>query len=363
MASSSTNSGFSFAPSSSSVSPPRAESHRSSDTESGWFEPCSSSSSIMTQANIKAFRALEVMMSCHDFDSILTFESLVRIRKRYSIPDEYALHALSPGQRPNDEYPRRFNISFDALEVGLRFYPSSRGGHEGKRRTLGKMTHCWEVPLLKKVKISDRHMSRREGEGSKSHPSKGKESVRSASETPAPLPRRSKSMKELCQISAGKRDAGYYTLRMTDLLVGEPEVPLEVRWPTLKKGMKIWVDGAAWGEYARDVLIPHMAANLYSSPSELLVDRTQHYYMALADRVHDAGWVINVMDNKSDGLKKEIADLQAWSGPEVVVAVEQRALEAQALADHMKDELEEVDRRRALLEMERENYRLDLVNA
>ncbi|RZS06313.1 hypothetical protein BHM03_00036940 [Ensete ventricosum] len=149
------------------------------------------------------------------------------------------------------------------------------------------MAHCWEVPLLKKVQISDCHKSRREGEGSKSRPSEGKESVRSTSETPAPLPRRSKSMKELCQISTGKRDAGYYTLRMIDLLVGEPEVPLEVRWPTLKKGMKIWVDGAAW------------------------------------DHVHDAGWVINVMDNKSDGLKKEIVDLQAWSGPEAVVAVEQ----------------------------------------
>ncbi|RZR90020.1 hypothetical protein BHM03_00017840 [Ensete ventricosum] len=121
MASSSTTYGFTSSPSSSSVSSPQVGSHRFSGIKSGWSEPCSSSSGVMTRADIKAFQTLEVMKSCHDFDSILIVESLVRIRKRYSILDEYALHAPSLGQCPYDAYPGGFNISVDALEVGLRF--------------------------------------------------------------------------------------------------------------------------------------------------------------------------------------------------------------------------------------------------
>ncbi|RZR80931.1 hypothetical protein BHM03_00007041 [Ensete ventricosum] len=40
--------------------------------------------------------------------------------KRYSIPDEYSLHAPSPRQRPYDAYPGGFSISVDALEAALR---------------------------------------------------------------------------------------------------------------------------------------------------------------------------------------------------------------------------------------------------
>ncbi|RRT75078.1 hypothetical protein B296_00029236 [Ensete ventricosum] len=58
--------------------------------------------------------------------------------------------------------------------------------------------------------------------------------------------------------------------------------------------------------------------------------------MALADHVHDAGWVISIMDNKTEGLKKEISDLRVRSGPEAIAAAEQRAAEDQALIDHLK---------------------------
>ncbi|RWW54327.1 hypothetical protein BHE74_00039089 [Ensete ventricosum] len=56
---------------------------------------------------------------------------------------------------------------------------------------------------------------------------------------------------------------------------------------------------------------------LFSLLTEVLIDRalktmvpSQHYYMALADHVHDAGRVIDIMDNKAEGLRKEIEDLK-----------------------------------------------------
>ncbi|RWW26780.1 hypothetical protein GW17_00008821 [Ensete ventricosum] len=67
--------------------------------------------------------------------------------------------------------------------------------------------------------------------------------------------------------------------------------------------------------------------------------------MALADRVHDVGWIISTMDNKIEGLKKEIVDLRAGLGPKAIAAAKQRAAEAQALIDDLKVELEEANRR------------------
>ncbi|RWW67082.1 hypothetical protein BHE74_00025495 [Ensete ventricosum] len=180
-----------------------------------------------------------------------------------------------------------------------------------------------------------------EGEGSKSHPSKDKEQVGPASETRAPRPRRPRSVKELSRTSAGEEDMGYYTLRMTNLLLSEHDTPLEARWSMLKQGTKIWVNEAASGEYARGVLIPRLAVDLYSSSSEPLVDR------ALKSTVL--------------GLKREIVDLRVRLGPEAVVVAEQRASEAQALVDHLKVEFKEADRHRVSLETERENYCHDLV--
>ncbi|RRT76979.1 hypothetical protein B296_00029360 [Ensete ventricosum] len=139
---------------------------------------------------------------------------------------------------------------------------------------------------------------------------------------------------------------------MFDLPVGDPDAPLQVRWSSLKQGTQVWADGLALGEYARGVVFSVLATDLYTSPSEVLIDRalksmvlTQHYCMALADRVHDVGWIISTMDNKIEGLKKEIVDLRAGLGPKAIVAAKQRAAEAQALVDDLKVELEEANRR------------------
>ncbi|RRT74367.1 hypothetical protein B296_00026964 [Ensete ventricosum] len=67
--------------------------------------------------------------------------------------------------------------------------------------------------------------------------------------------------------------------------------------------------------------------------------------MALADHVHNAGWVIDIMDNKAEGLRKEIEDLKVGSKREVIV------------------EHEEVTHRRESLELELNDSHLFLVDS
>ncbi|RRT79594.1 hypothetical protein B296_00005179 [Ensete ventricosum] len=83
--------------------------------------PQSLSSGIMARVDAKALQALEAMKSHHDFDSTMSHESLVAVRKRFSIPNEYVLHAPRPRQQLYHSCPRGFSISIDALEAGLRF--------------------------------------------------------------------------------------------------------------------------------------------------------------------------------------------------------------------------------------------------
>ncbi|RWW85345.1 hypothetical protein BHE74_00005961 [Ensete ventricosum] len=43
----------------------------------------------MTSVDVKALQALEVMKSCHDFDSTMSLKSLAMVRKLFNIPNEY----------------------------------------------------------------------------------------------------------------------------------------------------------------------------------------------------------------------------------------------------------------------------------
>ncbi|RZS16574.1 hypothetical protein BHM03_00048580 [Ensete ventricosum] len=74
-----------------------------------------------TQGEGWALKALGIMKSCHDFNSVVTEGSLITIWVRYSIPDEYAIHALLFEQCPYDLYPNGFSVFIDALKAGLRF--------------------------------------------------------------------------------------------------------------------------------------------------------------------------------------------------------------------------------------------------
>ncbi|RWV77145.1 hypothetical protein GW17_00062074 [Ensete ventricosum] len=102
----------------------------------------------------------------------------------------------------------------------------------------------------------------------------------------------------------------------------------------------------------------------------VLIDRvlktmmlSQHYCMALADRVFNASRVINVRDNKVEGLRMEVAELKVGSELEAVAAIKLRAFEVQALTDHLKVELEEVSHRRESLELDMDNSHLFLADS
>ncbi|RZS21204.1 hypothetical protein BHM03_00053813 [Ensete ventricosum] len=77
------------------------------------------SSGPSSPVDARVLRVLEVMMSDHDLDTVVTEGSLVVIRERYSIPAEYGLHVPQPGQHPYSLDVPGMCISVDALEVGL----------------------------------------------------------------------------------------------------------------------------------------------------------------------------------------------------------------------------------------------------
>ncbi|RWW09426.1 hypothetical protein GW17_00027084, partial [Ensete ventricosum] len=70
----------------------------------------------------KATQTLEAMLQDQDRDTIITEPFLPKIRSRYHISFEYELHVPQVRQRPYDSFPNGFGLSFDALEVGLKFH-------------------------------------------------------------------------------------------------------------------------------------------------------------------------------------------------------------------------------------------------
>ncbi|RZR70467.1 hypothetical protein BHM03_00000075 [Ensete ventricosum] len=146
---------------------------------------------------------------------------------------------------------------------------------------------------------------------------------------------------------------------MSSLPERAPDAPLEIDLAPLTYGDGIWLDGEASAKYIRATQIPKLASDLYTLPSEVLMDGatkamvlSQHYQVALFDRVHDAGRVITSMDNRVDLLRKEVQRLKEGGDPDAVAAVEARASEAQSLADNLQTELEEANRRRESVEAE-----------
>ncbi|RWV95748.1 hypothetical protein GW17_00041607 [Ensete ventricosum] len=205
----------------------------------------------MTRADVKALQALEAMKLCHDFDSTMSVKSLATIRKRYSIPTEYVLHAPTPWQRPYHTCPEGFNISIDVWEAGLRFPLHPEIPSEEATRKMPEVSgkHPVEAPSgqWKKAKVLGRHKSRHEGEKSKSRATKGKKPTTSIEETPTPRVR-SKSVKEL-STHPGEDGRDYHVIRVSSRPEHAPDAPLEVHLSQLTHIMWIWQDGEASAKY------------------------------------------------------------------------------------------------------------------
>ncbi|RWV83021.1 hypothetical protein GW17_00055425, partial [Ensete ventricosum] len=76
-------------------------------------EVVSSSSGGATSVDSIVLKALMIMQSCYNSDSIMMIRRLAEVWERFCIPTEYELHVPLPGQRPYDS----FKLSIDALEV------------------------------------------------------------------------------------------------------------------------------------------------------------------------------------------------------------------------------------------------------
>ncbi|RWW67767.1 hypothetical protein BHE74_00024788, partial [Ensete ventricosum] len=165
------------------------------------------------------------MRSNFDVDSIITIRRLVKVRKNYFIPLEYELHAPLPGEHPYDAFPNGFNLSTDALEVGLRFplHPSGRRAFQQQR-------------------------------DSRATSGKGKEP--GAMEE---APERGNTLWELCEVEDHMGAERYFTIVMTRLKVAEGEDPLMLRWSTIAGSSQFWTEGPLSEEYLRGALHPTLA--------------------------------------------------------------------------------------------------------
>ncbi|RRT67713.1 hypothetical protein B296_00017274 [Ensete ventricosum] len=198
----------------------------------------------------------------------------------------------------------------------------------------------------KKVKVLTRRHKSRLSEGESCSRSKGKEPAAPSEEPGTPTGseeggasstlRRPRSMKDLFKTKVHKDDVGYYTLLMSDLGHQDPEKEMKARWKGLKNSTKVWNNSSVAEEFERGLLHPQLAWELYMLPSdgssslvELLISccfvQSQHFQMALFDRVHDAGWLITFMDYRLKQLQEELDALKSDGGPKAVAKAEERA--------------------------------------
>ncbi|RZR71711.1 hypothetical protein BHM03_00006749 [Ensete ventricosum] len=291
------------------VPPPWAEECRPSCSSGDQSEPPSLSSGVMTRADVKALQALEVMKSSHDFDSTV------------------------------EDIP---------LEEATRKAPES----SGKRPTEASSSQ------RKKIKVFGRHKSHREGEKLSRHAAEGKRPAALVERTPAPRTR-SKSVKELCNTCLGADGQHFYVIRVSNQPKSAPDAPFEVDLTPWTHGMPVWQDDEASVKYVWVTQIPKLATDLYTLLFEVLMDRAaktmvlnQHYYVALIDRVHDAGRVITSLDDKVNILGKDVQRLKESGDLDAVATVKKQASEAQSLLDRLRTESEEAIRQHESLEKE-----------
>ncbi|RWV82688.1 hypothetical protein GW17_00055790, partial [Ensete ventricosum] len=99
---------------------------------------------------------------------------------------------------------------------------------------------------------------------------------------------------------------------------------LEINLAQLAPGEQICLDGEASATYVRATQIPRLVGDMYTLPSKVLMARATKALVLL------------------EFLREEIQRLKDGCNPDAIVLTEQRAAEAQALADNLKAELEEL---------------------
>ncbi|RRT77491.1 hypothetical protein B296_00022308 [Ensete ventricosum] len=313
-------------------------------------------------ADARVLRDLEVMKADHDLDTVVTKGSLAVIRERYSIPAEYGLHIGGSGltnRMDLGELRGMPKVSDGkapptrpvAQEIGAS--PMREAPKASSKRPVDAPTEQTNDPARrhKKVKVLTMRHKSRHGERESHSRSKGKEPTAPSEEpnTPAeseeggasPVHHRLRSMKDLFKTKVHNDDTGYYTLQMSDLGHQDPDKEIKAIWRGLKNSTKVWNDSSAAKEFERGLLHTQLARELYTLPRRsywpelprkwfcYYFVQSQHFQMALFDRVHDAGRLITFMDYRISQLQQELDALKSSGGPKAVAKAEERASELQ----------------------------------
>ncbi|RWW36343.1 hypothetical protein BHE74_00058634 [Ensete ventricosum] len=101
--------------------------------------------------------------------------------------------------------------------------------------------------------------------------SRGKGPADTSVEPPAPRPRL-KSVRELCSAQAGVDGRDYHAIRMCNLPKQASDAPLDPDLRLLAHGTPVWQSGEASATYIRGMLFSRLASDLYTLPSEVLMD-------------------------------------------------------------------------------------------
>ncbi|XP_065033859.1 uncharacterized protein LOC135666279 [Musa acuminata AAA Group] len=146
---------------------------------------------------------------------------------------------------------------------------------------------------------------------------------------------------------------------MGELSEGQPSDRLVAWWAGLTCGTRVWADGETAAAFVRGGLHPDLAREMYTLPSDVLFGKSvksllwgQHYAMALADRVRDAGRALGILCDRNAELRKQLEEVRAGAAPEVVAAAEQRSSELEEEAMHLRAEARAADKRALALEAE-----------
>ncbi|RWW36857.1 hypothetical protein BHE74_00058085, partial [Ensete ventricosum] len=142
-------------------------------------------------------------------------------------------------------------------------------------------------------------------------------------EPPAPR-QRPKSVRELCSAQAGVDGRDYHAIRMCNLPEQAYDAPLDPDLRPLTHGTSVWQSGEASTTYIRGMVLPRLASDLYTLPSEVL------------------------MDGEAKAMVLE------GRNPDAVAMAEARAAEAQSIVERLQLELNEANSRRVSAEAELE---------
>ncbi|RWW20516.1 hypothetical protein BHE74_00004926 [Ensete ventricosum] len=216
----------------------------------------------------KALQDLEVMKACHDVDSTVAEGSLVAIRERYNISEEYAPHALllgynELGRTPWDAEGAKWKIGTGSSatvslpkvrKVPIGITPRVASAPTPKRPIEGLTPHPdGSARTHKRVKMTTvRH---------KSHCAR-------IAHTPP-----SKINEGTIRDDRHKDNEGYYALHMTDLPPRDPDSKMQAWWEALKNSARVWDDLQALAEFERGILHPLLRKELYLLLFEVLLAR------------------------------------------------------------------------------------------